>query len=154
MLSDYLTHELDRKHFDYELISHRRTLTAGDEAAAIGVPSEEVAKTVVMKTSSGYVRAVLPASERLDLHKVQDLLANDHTARLATEAELAAAYPMFELGAVPPFGGPAGDRLLVDRHLTECESVVLEAGTHDSSVRIKTRDLLTLTGAEIADLAE
>jgi hypothetical protein len=43
------------------------------------------------------------------------LLGNDKTTRLATEEELAGADPMFELGAVPPFGGPAGDRIIADR---------------------------------------
>jgi prolyl-tRNA editing enzyme YbaK/EbsC (Cys-tRNA(Pro) deacylase) len=36
---------------------------------------------------------------------------------------------MFELGAVPPFGGPAGDRTVVDRRLAEQESVLIEAGS-------------------------
>ena len=57
---------------------------------------------------------------------------------------------MFELGAVAPFGGPAGDRAMVDRRLAERESVVLEAGSHSESVRMKTNDSLALVGAELA----
>jgi Ala-tRNA(Pro) deacylase len=90
---------------------------------------------------------VLPASERLDVHKSRRLLG-DGTTRLATEAELTLAYPSFELGAVPPFG----DRVLVDRRLVELDSVVLEAGSHTDSVRMKTTDLLVLAEAEIVDL--
>ena len=54
------------------------------------------------------------------------------------------AYPMYELGAVPPFGVPAGDRVLLDRRLAQHDSVVLEAGSHSESVRLKTADLLSL----------
>ena len=118
-----------------------------DQANAVGVAATEVAKTVVLTTDRGYVRAVVPASERLDLGKTRDLLDDRHS-RLATEAELGAAYPAFELGAVPPFGGPSGDRVILDLGLAKLEEVVLEAGSHDQSVKMRTSDLLTLSGAE------
>ncbi len=149
----HLTSELERKHVPYELIAHRRSETAGDEARAIGIAPEQVAKTIVLATKSGYVRAVLPASARIDLYKARELLAGDKQARLATESELALAYPMFEVGAVPPFGGPAGDRVIVDRRLSERESVMLDAGSHTQSLQMSTSDLIGLTGAEVADIA-
>jgi Ala-tRNA(Pro) deacylase len=77
----------------------------------------------------------------------------DNQARLASEEELVFAYPMYELGAVPPFGVPAGDRVLFDRRLAQRDSVVLEAGSHSELVRLKTADLLTLSGAEVEDIA-
>lgn len=147
-----LREELDLAHIDYDLIEHRRTETAGDEARAIGAAPDEVAKTIVLVSGERFVRAVLPASERLDLHKVQEVLEDKH-ARLATEGELVSAYPMYELGAVPPFGVPAGDLVLVDRRLAERDSVVAEAGSHNESVRLRTRDLLRLAAAKIEDLA-
>jgi Ala-tRNA(Pro) deacylase len=143
--------KLSRELVPHELIPHRRTETAADEARALGVPAAEVAKTVVLVTSTGYVRVVLPASRRLDLHKARRLLGDDE-ARLATEAELALAYPTFELGAVPPFAGPVGDRVVVDKKLAFCDSVVFEAGSHSESVRLKTTDLLVVAEAEIVDL--
>lgn len=63
------------------------------------------------------------------------------------------AYPLYELGAVPPFGVPAGDRVLFDRRLAQRDSVVLEAGSHSESVRLTTADLLTLGDAEVEDIA-
>jgi prolyl-tRNA editing enzyme YbaK/EbsC (Cys-tRNA(Pro) deacylase) len=83
--------ELDRAGIDFDLIEHRRTETAGDEARAIGVPLDEVAKTIVVASGERFVRAVLPASTRLDLHKVRELL-DDNRARLASEEELVIAY--------------------------------------------------------------
>jgi Ala-tRNA(Pro) deacylase len=147
-----LHQELDRAGIDFDLIEHRRTETAGAEALAIGVPPDEVAKTVVLVSRERFVRAVVPASTRLDLHKVRELLDDDQ-ARLASEEELVFAYPMYELGAVPPFGVPAGDRVLLDRRLAQLDSVVLEAGSHSKSVRLKTTDVLTLSGAQVEDIS-
>lgn len=143
--------ELERRGLAYQLLPHDRTQTARAEAKAVGIAPSDVAKTVVLTTEDGYVRAVVPASERLDLAKTRDLL-DDRNSRLATEEELGAAYPTFELGAVPPFGGPSGDRVVVDRMLAELDEVVLEAGSHDQSVKMRTGDLLTLSDAEVADI--
>jgi len=147
-----LRQALERAGCEYDVLDHRRTETARDEAEAVGVPPEEVAKTVVLISDDRYVRAVLPASEQLDKHKVQQLLGDKH-ARLASEAELVLAYPMYELGAVPPFGVPAGDRVLFDRRLAQRDTVVLEAGSHSESLRLKTSDLLSLAQADVADIA-
>jgi hypothetical protein len=47
-------------------------------------------------------------------------------------------YSDFELGAVPPFGGRQ-EHVLADERLARRESVVVEAGSHARSVRIKTQ---------------
>jgi Ala-tRNA(Pro) deacylase len=65
---------LDQAGVGYEVLEHTHTERAADEAAALGVAPEEVAKTLVLTTPEGNVRAVLPASERVDLRKVGDLV--------------------------------------------------------------------------------
>ena len=143
--------ELARQQLSYELIPHARTATAEEEAAAVGLPPSQVAKTLVLATDEGYVRAVLPASEKLDLARLRETIGR-RRVRLATEAELAERYPMFELGAVPPVGGPDGDRVIVDTRLARLESAVFDAGSHNESVRMRTDDLLILAAAETADI--
>jgi Ala-tRNA(Pro) deacylase len=148
-----LVDELERASIAYELIDHARTTTAAAEARALGVAPHEVAKTVVLTTPDGFVRAVLPASDRLDLGKLREILGTKDV-ELATEAVLAGAYPEFELGAVPPLTGGDGDRVLVDRRLHENEWVVLEAGTHEQSLRLRMNDLVELTDARLVDLSK
>jgi Ala-tRNA(Pro) deacylase len=143
---------LNEKGFSYELIPHAHTERAADEAEALGVEPEAVAKTVVLTGTEGYVRAVLPASERLDLHRLRRHLREGKALRLATEAELVYAYPAFELGAVPPFGGPAGDRVVVDTHVADRDWTIVEDGSHDRSVRVRTSDLIAATGAAVAEI--
>ena len=147
-----LTRELEDAGVDYELLPHAHTERARDEAEALGVALGEVGKTLVLTTPGGYVRAVLPASERLDLHKVRGLLGGGKRIHLADEEALARDYPEFELGAVPPLGGARRDRVLIDQRLAARESLVLEAGSHEQSIRLRTADLVRLTEAEVADI--
>jgi Ala-tRNA(Pro) deacylase len=150
-----LTTALDKEGVRYELLPHAHTERAADEAKALGVELAEVGKTLVLTTPAGYVRAVLPASERLDLRKVGELLAvGKKQVHLSTEDDLARDYPEFDLGAVPPLGGGRSDRVLIDNRLAERESIVIEAGSHDESVRVPTADLVRLAAAEIADICQ
>jgi Ala-tRNA(Pro) deacylase len=149
-----LTGILEREGVPFERLPHRHTETAGDEAEALGVDPHEVAKTIVLATDHGYLRAVIPASDRLDLHKLRELLDLHGQPHLAHEEDLAAAYPSFELGAIPPIGGPAGDRVAVDRRLADRDTVVIEAGSHGESLRVGTTDLLVLAHAAIGDLCQ
>jgi len=143
---------LDGAGVDYEVLEHAHTERAADEAEALGVAREEVAKTLVLVTPGGNVRAVLPASERLDLRKLGGLVeGGKKKIHLATEEDLKRDYPDFDLGAVPPFGGKS-DQVIVDSRLAERDSVVLEAGSHERSVRMKAADLVRLTGAQVADI--
>jgi Ala-tRNA(Pro) deacylase len=138
---------------EFEVLRHRRTMTASAEARALGLLSQSVAKTVLARDPEGiHVRAVVPASRRVSTSKLAAAVSAP-TVELLTEPELVSAYPQFELGAVPPFGGPGGDRVVVDRTLLEEARVVFEAGAHDVALRIRTDDLITVADAEIADIA-
>jgi Ala-tRNA(Pro) deacylase len=143
---------LEEAGVDFDVFEHTHTERAADEAAVLGIGPEEVAKTVVLVEPSGGVRAVLAASERIDLHKVAAVLGvAGKKVHLASEDDLARDYADFELGAVPPFGGRE-DRVIVDERLAGRDSVVLEAGSHDRSVRLKAADLVRLARAQVADI--
>jgi Ala-tRNA(Pro) deacylase len=152
MTTTDLIQELAEHKVGYEVLSHRRTERAAEEAKALEINPEEVAKTIVLVGAEGRARVVVPASERIDLRKTREALGDGKDVRLASESELADAYPMFELGAVPPLGGPTEDRVLVDPRVAKRESIVFEAGSHGESLRMRTADLLELAGARIADV--
>jgi prolyl-tRNA editing enzyme YbaK/EbsC (Cys-tRNA(Pro) deacylase) len=147
-----VTRLLDEAGVDFDVLEHAHTERATDEAAALGIGADEVAKTLVLVAPAGNVRAVLAASERIDLHKVAALLGiSGKQVHLATEDDLARDYGDFALGAVPPLGGPE-DPVIVDEGLAERDSVVLEAGSHERSIRLKTADIVRLSGAQVADI--
>jgi Ala-tRNA(Pro) deacylase len=153
MATEDLTRVLDEAGVRYELLSHARTESAVAEAEALGLAPADVAKTLVVATPEGYVRAVLPASQRIDLHKLREVTGGGKKdVHLASEEDLARDYREFDLGAVPPVGGSRRDSVVVDSRLAERDSIVLEAGSHEHSLRIPAGDLLHVTGAEVADI--
>jgi Ala-tRNA(Pro) deacylase len=148
-----LTRALDEVGAAYELLPHAHTESAFAEAEALGLEPDDVAKTLIVKTLEGYLRAVVPASGRLDERKLRDLTGGSKKeVHLATEDDLRRDYPEFELGAVPPVGGARRDPVIVDSRVTARGSVVLEAGSHEQSVRIATSDLVRAAAAEVADI--
>lgn len=154
MAASALTTRLDAEGVGYELIPHDHTERAADEADALGVPAASVAKTLVVTVPDGYVRVVLPAAERLDLHKLREILgAGAKKVHLASEEDLQRDFPEFELGAVPPVGGRP-DPVLVDGRLSELDELVFEAGSHDESVRLRAQDLGRIAGVRFVDICE
>jgi Ala-tRNA(Pro) deacylase len=148
-----LVRKLRAAEIEFELLPHRRTLTAASEARVLGVLPQGVAKTVIASDEQGgLIRAVVPASDRVSKSKLAAAVSAT-TVSLLTEGELASAYPQFELGAVPPFAGPAGDRVVVDSRLAHDEHVVFDGGVHDTSLRMRTDDLIAVADARVADIA-
>lgn len=155
MAAEDLTRVLDEAGVGYDLLTHVHTISATAEAEALGLATRDVAKTLIVKTQDGYLRVVLQGSERLDLRKLRALLGgNKHDVRLASEEDLGRDFPEFELGAVPPVGGTQRDPVVVDERVAAQESVVLEAGAHDESVRIASAELVRVARAEVADICE
>ncbi len=155
MASVDLTRVLDEAGVSYDVLPHAHTERAADEAQALGLSPDEVAKTLVLTVPDGYARAVLPASARIDVKKLREVLGvGKKKVQLATEEDLARDYPEFDLGAVPPLGGGRRDPVLVDRRVAERDSVVLEAGSHEESLRMKTADLVRLAEAQVVDICD
>ena len=154
MTTDDVTRALDEGGAEYELLPHSHTESALAEAEALGVDPAEVGKTLVLRVPEGYIRAVIPANCRVDVRKVRSLVGGGKKqVHLATEEDLTRDYPEFDLGAVPPVGG-AQNRVIVDRRLAERDSVVVEAGSHEQSVRIPTAELVRVARAEVVDICE
>ena len=87
------------------------------------------------------------------------LLVDDDTAIQRATAPLLRSYGYdVEVAgtaaeALKSFVGRQPDVVILDLGLAKLEEVVLEAGSHDQSVKMRTSDLLTLSGAEVADIS-
>ena len=149
-----VTRYLDDAGLRYEVIEHPPTYTALADARTTGTKPSEEAKAVLLRSDGGYRLAVIPASERLDLRKVRDLLGERRALRLATEAEMQEDFPQFEVGAVPPVGPALPALEVLDRRLLDCDRIVCAGGDHRHSVSLDPRDVLVLANPHVADLCE
>jgi Ala-tRNA(Pro) deacylase len=148
-----VTGYLEREGVPFSVIEHERTETAAAEARAAGVPAGDVAKTVVLRDEEGFRLAVIPASERLDLHKVKELLGR-RGLRLVSESELASAFDEFEVGAVPPFGPMLHAVELMDERLLDHDQILCCGGDHEHGVLVNPLDVVKAGQARVADLCQ
>ena len=137
---------LHERDVPFEVILHPKAFRSIDEARAIGVDAGDVLKTLVLDHAQGQTVAVVPASRRLDMHRVHRALGDPH-ATLASEGEIRSAYPAYELGALPPLGSLLDVPMLVDPAVFDHEMVVFAAGRQTESLRVRTEDLFA--GEEI-----
>jgi Ala-tRNA(Pro) deacylase len=138
----------------FELIEHPYSETAAAEAQVARLPAEQTAKTVLLHISEGYRLAVIPASDRLDLHKVAAALdIGHHRLRLATEEEMASDFPAYEVGAMPPIG-PDTPTELIDMRLLAFGRVLCAAGDHEHSLLVDPAEIVRVTGARTVDLRQ
>jgi Ala-tRNA(Pro) deacylase len=147
-LKEYLEHNK----VAYRCIHHAPAFTAQDVAASEHVPGREVAKTVVVKIDDNYVLVVLPATMKIDLPTLREVMPFDQVA-IATESEFERLFPDSEPGAMPPFGNLYGLGVFVDRSLENNKEIVFNAGTHIETVRMKYADFERLVEPVAIDVA-
>jgi prolyl-tRNA editing enzyme YbaK/EbsC (Cys-tRNA(Pro) deacylase) len=138
----------------FELVAHEPTMSSTAEAHASHISPEQVAKTIVLHDGSVYVIAAISAADRLDLHKLRELLGASRRLRLASEEEIARDFPSLEVGAVPPFGPMVPAAEVIDRSLAAQLQILCPAGDHRHSVLLDPRDVIRITAAKVADICE
>ena len=79
---------------------------------------------------------MLPASHRVDLERIEQILNTD--VRMVTESEMKSLFPDCEVGAEPPFGSQFGLRTLVDEHLAQQERIAIRGATPGGAPRLRT----------------
>jgi len=145
---------LDERGIDYQVVEHDETFSAAAEARAAHIAPEHTAKTVVLRDGEDYAIAVIPASRRLDLHKLRAVLHRGPSLRLATEDEMAARFPEFDVGAVPPFGPTVPELEVVDARLAKEERTLYAGGDHRHSLLVDAAAIRRAAQARVADICE
>lgn len=143
---------LDGGGVEYEIAEHEPVYTSEDAARVRGESMNSGAKSLLLKTDNGFVLAVLPGGKRLSSKKVKSLLGLK-SFRFATPEEVKETMGC-EIGACYPFGKVIGVRMIVDDSLLENEEISFNPGLHDKTVKIRTKDYLSVSDAEIADISE
>ncbi len=141
---------LDRNGVKYVCIQHSPAFTAAEVAASAHVAGRDFAKTIVVRVGDNLAMIVLPASRRLVLSDLRELLQNPYV-RLATEAEFRDRFPDCEVGAMPPFGHLYGLQVYVAESLAEEPEIAFNAGTHTEVIKMSYGDYDELVRPTVLD---
>ena len=126
------------------------TPTAEAAAAAVGVSTDRIVKSLVFVCDGRYVLALVPGDRRGDAARIA-AAAGAAEARIARPGEVVEATG-FEPGGVAPFPHLAVTRTFVERLLFQHATVWIGAGTDTHMASLNPSDLLRLAGARAADL--
>lgn len=130
-VADYL----EERQVPFQVVAHPRTASSLQSAHAAHVPSDWLAKAVMLEDPSGYLMAVIPAACHIKLGILRQELGRP--LGLATEGEVAKLFSDCALGAVPALGPAYGIETIVDESLLHGDDdIYLEAGDHEELLRV------------------
>ncbi|NWG18971.1 MAG: YbaK/EbsC family protein [Chloroflexi bacterium] len=134
---------LREHHVSYTTYHHPTAYTAHDVAAYEHVPPHTFAKVVIVFIDGHMAMLMLPADTRADLARLTEAIGAREIC-LADEREFATVFTDCEPGAMPPFGNLYGMPVYMDRALTESETIMFQAGTHQDAISMRCDDFIRL----------
>lgn len=151
MLKELRTYLHDHK-VKYRVVTHSPAYTSQELAARQHVPGKQLAKVVMVKVGGESIMAVLPASHRIDVSRLEAAIGKP--VHLESVDEFAPLFPGCETGAEPPFGPLFGLEVWVDSALAENEEIVFNAGTFREAVHMRYDDYIRLVQPHVATFAQ
>jgi Ala-tRNA(Pro) deacylase len=149
---DRLEQYLTENRVYYEVQEHRQAFTIQEVAAALHEKGLHVAKVFIAWADGQLIMLVLPAPARVDLDRVRDML-NATEVRRAREAEFAQLFPDCDVGAMPPLGNLYDVPVYLDSALAEQATLVFQAGSHRTTLKIAMSDYWRLVKPAVGDFA-
>jgi len=122
-----------------------------EAAAALGVPPEQVFKTLVASVDGQLTVAVVPVAGQLSLKALAEA-AGGKRAEMAKPEEAARATG-YVVGGISPIAQRRRLPVLVDATALDWPTVYCSAGQRGLQVRLAPADLVRATGAVVAPLA-
>lgn len=147
---------LDRLEISYELRSYEvdpNDLTAESVAEKVGLPPEQVFKTLVARGDrNGVCLAVIPGGREVNL-KALAQASSDRKIHLVPMKDLL-GLTGYVRGGVTAFGGKKDYPVFVDETIELFDLVSVSAGTRGLQILLQPADYLRVTRGTIAALGE
>ncbi len=135
--------------FDVHEYDHREK-GAEFAAAALGIPLQRFAKTLVVEVDGQPAFVLMPGDRELSLRA----LARQAAGRAAAMADPATAERLtgYRTGGISPFGSRRALPVHMDASLLEHERIALNGGRRGVIVELASADARRLLDARVADL--
>ena len=134
------------QHVTFEEMVHPPAYTSQKLARFLHISGHHVMKSVLLKGPRGFVLAVLPAPQLIDVPRLNAHFGGP--VRLATVEELRERFPDCEFGAVMPFGTLYGLTTILEATTPLDATIVFEAQQHALAIRMQCRDFVRLEHPE------
>ncbi|MGX6979712.1 Cys-tRNA(Pro) deacylase [Vagococcus elongatus] len=134
-------------------IDDTQHLTAGDVAERLGIPAENIFKTLVaVGNKTGYLVAVIPSNHELDLKKLAKASGNKKVEMLPLkELETVTGYIR---GGCSPLGMKKQFPTYLHQSAETLEVVYVSAGKRGLQMSLNPQDLKKVVGAHVADIVQ
>jgi len=144
---------LEKNEVEFEIIPHNGIHGKQSEKAAEihGVGIEAVLKTLIFKCKNkSFVCATITGNQKVDVKKLRGNVGSK-IDRLATPPEIKelTGHPV---GGVPPVGLPKIIPCIIDMEVSNQIWVFSSAGSPYVGLKMRSKDLLRITGAIVADI--
>ncbi|HLD39103.1 MAG TPA: YbaK/EbsC family protein [archaeon] len=141
---------LDGNDTKYKILTHERVYTSEQAAKIRGVPLSSGVKAMVVKSEKGFFLVLVPGNKKIDFNKLMPKIG---------KAKLASAEDVFrltgcEVGSVHPFGNLFGLQVFMDRHILDNSTVNFNAGLHEISINMRSRDMAETIKPEIGEFSK
>lgn len=130
------------------------TLTVAEAAAAVGVPPDQIIKSLLFLADGEPVLVITCGLARIAWKDLADYLGVSRKRLKTATAGQVAAITGYVVGAVPPFGHRQPLRTVVDTAVYTQPLIFGGGGAVDALLRIAPAELRRIVGSESAALAE
>jgi prolyl-tRNA editing enzyme YbaK/EbsC (Cys-tRNA(Pro) deacylase) len=130
------------------------TATVGDAARALGVHADMIIKSLVFMAGKQPILVINNGLARVDRKKLAAYLGTSRKRVKFARPEEARAITGYVVGSMPPFGHCQKLKTIVDLATAKLDTVYGGGGGIDAMMRLSISELLTVTRAEVVDIAE
>lgn len=130
------------------------TPTVSDAARELGVETDRIIKSLVFLADGRPLLVVNNGLSRVDRRKLATLLGVGRKKVKFATADEALAVTGFVVGSMPPFGHRQRLRTIVDPAVAALDTLYGGGGDIDAMMRLTSRELVRVTGAEVHPLSE
>ena len=137
----------------HRFLNKAETVHTADAAKAAGVELSRVTKNLVSVTDQGEnVVLIVPGDRKVDLEAAAMALGVRRVHLVSfSQAEKISGYPP---GGTPSIGHKTRMRTVIDKSLLEYETVYCGGGSRDRLVQLRTKDIVRLDSAAVADISK
>ena len=153
-IAQNLRNYLHSQDINFDVVFHPHCDSAFNSAKAAHIDLGQLAKAVMLHNADHdrIIMAIVPANRQLQLRAISDLMY-DHYELLSSK-DIAAIFNDCSAGVVPSLGSAYDIEMIVDANSLGGGDVFIEAGDHESLIRLKQEDFQSLVmGSRHASIA-